>query len=431
MKSLVGRFFGNGIVQNTIALYAVQFSRKVIPLITFPYLAITLGPDGWGVVAFVQSLGDFVVLLVGFGFSLSATREVARRRDSPTECSEIMAGVLGAQFALSLIGITGALLIAYSVPLLRQNPKLLLAGLFYALAQSFNPLWFLAGLEKMRLSATLEISGKVLALCGIFLLVHSPADNWKVLALQGVPACLSSVIGLWFVYRMIPLRFPSLILVREALQRGWSMFLLRSGQSLYEIGNTFVLGLFAPVSLVGYFAGAEKISKAIFGLLNPIGGVLYPRLSNLIYQSRDKAIRLARIGAILMIGGGLLLGLLVYVFAPLLIESLLGPGFEPAVTVLRVLSLGLPLAGLRSSVAYQWLLPLGREAIVNRIIMFAGLLNISLALVLAPKFAHVGMAWTVVCTELFICASLVWVVTGSTPLWNGSVRPTKISQLPN
>jgi len=78
MKSLAGRFFGSGIVQNAIALYGVQFSYKVIPLITFPYLAITLGPDGWGAVAFVQSLGDLVVLFVEFGFSLSATREVAR-----------------------------------------------------------------------------------------------------------------------------------------------------------------------------------------------------------------------------------------------------------------------------------------------------------------------------------------------------------------
>jgi len=283
----------------------------------------------------------------------------------------------------------------------------------------------------MRLKAGLDISGKVLALCGIFLLVHSPADSWKVLALQGVPACLSSVIGFWLIYRMIPLRFPSLILVRESLQRGWPMFLLRSGMSLYIVGNTFVLGLFAPASLVGYFAGAEKIRSAIFGLLSPIGSVLYPRLSNLTHHSRDKAIRLARIGTVLVIGGGLVLGLLVYVFAPLLIELLLGPGFEPVVPVLRILSLVLPLSALTSSVALQWLLPLGRDAVVNRIFMCAGLLSISLALVLAPKFAHLGMAWAVVCTEAFMGASLVWVVVRSTPFWNGSKHATKISQPSN
>ncbi len=396
------------------ALYGVQFSRKLLPLIGIPYLARTLGPAGWGTVAFVGALAELIVLLIEFGFNLSATREIARERDSKSACSEIMAGVLGAQIALALLGVAIALAISNWIPLLHEHPRLLATGLFYAVAQGLLPLWFFQGLERMRIAAALEITGKLLGLAGIFLLVHTPADAWKVLALTGLAPALSSAVGIWLAYRVIPFRAPSVRLVREALQKGWPMFMFRGGESLYGAGNAFILGLFAPAPLVGYFASAEKISKAAFGLLNPIREALYPRLSHLAIHAPDRGARLARMGAAVMGAGGLLIGAIAYFFAPQLIGILMGQAFEPAVQVLRILAVVPFLLSFTYSIGLQWLLPLGRDAAVNRIIFGAGALNVGLAFLLAPRFAHLGMAWAVVTSEAFVCVCMVTVVIRST-----------------
>src|SRR5437588_7625778 len=106
------RLSKNTLFENVAALYSVQFSRKLLPLISIPYLARTLGPAGWGTVAFVGALAELIVLLIEFGFNLSATREIARRRDSKQLCGRIMAGVLGAQITLAAAGIAIALLLA-------------------------------------------------------------------------------------------------------------------------------------------------------------------------------------------------------------------------------------------------------------------------------------------------------------------------------
>jgi PST family polysaccharide transporter len=66
------------------------------------------------------------------------------------------------------------------------------------------------------------------------------------------------------------------------------MLVFRSGESLYGVGNAFLLGLFAPPTLVGYFASAEKLSRAAFGLLNPIRETLYPRISRIIFSLRQR-----------------------------------------------------------------------------------------------------------------------------------------------
>jgi PST family polysaccharide transporter len=185
VKQLATRLARNPLVQNAAALYGVQLVRKVLPLIIVPYLARTLGASGWGVVAFTLSMAELIVLLIEFGFNLSATREVARARDSGEGYGAIMSGVLGAQALLATAGVLCAIVVSRFIPLLRDQPKLLAAGLFYAIAQGFIPLWFFQGLERMRLAATIEACGRIAGLVCIFLLVRSPQDAWLALLLQG------------------------------------------------------------------------------------------------------------------------------------------------------------------------------------------------------------------------------------------------------
>src|SRR5438128_1261391 len=104
--------FRKKLTRNALTLYGVQFCRKLVPLVSVPYLARVLGPAGWGRVAFALAFGELLVMLIEFGFNLSATREVARHRDSDEHCREIAAGVLGAQAVLSFAALAIALAVA-------------------------------------------------------------------------------------------------------------------------------------------------------------------------------------------------------------------------------------------------------------------------------------------------------------------------------
>ena len=406
------------ISHNVAALYGVQIGRKLIPLVSIPYLARVLGPAGWGTVAFIAAMAELLVICIEFGFNISATREVARNRDNAQACGKVMAGVLGSQACLATIGIVLALAASRFLPMISKRPELLAAGLVYAVAQGFAPLWFFQGLERMRISAALELSGKLTALVGLFLFVHNPADDWKVLALTAVAPLLSTTVGLALAYRTIPIEFPSVPLVRTALRMGAPMFVFRSAESLYGVGNVFLLGLFATPEIVGYFAAAEKIAKAAFGLLNPIREAIFPRLSHLAVRGGEEAAApLAKLGAALMISGGAVLGAGLYVFAPLATRLLLGGEFAPAVDALRILAVLPLLLSVTYSVGFQWLLPFGKDGVINQIILAAGLTNVALSFLLARPFQHVGMAWAVVASEAFVAISMVTVVSRTRGNW--------------
>jgi PST family polysaccharide transporter len=405
------------LVHNTLALYGVQACRKILPLISIPYLARVLRADGWGTVAFVSSLGEFMVLTIEFGFNLSATREIAQHRDSRASCGRIASGVIASQILLAAVAVVIVLSIQGHLPVLRDHHSLLWAGLLYGVFQGLNPIWFFQGLENIQLAATIEIIGKVCAVSGLFVFVRTPDDQWQVLALQAFPAMLSTAAGFWLATRRVDLCWPDIALVRQTMKRSWPMFLFRSAESLYGVGNAFVLGLFASPAAVGYFSMAERISRAIYGLMDPIREAVYPRLSNLIEKSREKAAHLAQIGSALMIAGGLALGLGIYVLAPLVIRLAGAGSFKPAVTVLRIFALLPPLLSVTHSVGVQWLLSQGRENIVNGIMLGAGVVNLTLAAILAPKFAQYGMAWAVVCAETLVCICVVLVVRRVAPFW--------------
>ncbi len=418
--SRVNEWRRHPLAQNSAALYGVQFCRKLFPLFTVPYLTRVLNPSGWGTVAFVLSMAEILTLVIEFGFNYSATREISRERNNRQNCREIMGGVLGAQTLLLMVAIGLATVFSHYVPLLRNQPILVVTGLAYAAAQGCTPLWFFQGLERLRLAASLEIGAKFVALCGVFLLVRSPQDGWKVVALQAAAAGVSTFAGIALAVRSFGFRFPSYGLVRDALHRGWPLFVFRSAESLYGVANIFLLGLFAPAAVVGYFATAEKITKAMFGLLNPIRESLYPRLTYLVASSEQAAVKLARRGVAVMVSGGFILSAVLLVMAPWFIKLLAGPNFVPAVPVLRLYSILPLLLSITYSVGLQWLLPIGRDQVVNRIILGGGLLNLVISCVLAPHFGAMGMATSVLLAELYVCVNMVWVVWRSTNLWSGS-----------
>jgi PST family polysaccharide transporter len=425
LRRRAGKLRQDPVAKNSAALYGVQFCRKLFPLFTVPYLTRMLNPAGWGTVAFVLSMAEIVALIIEFGFNLSATREISRQRHHPENCRDVMGGVLGAQALLAMVGIGLAAIVTPHITLLRNQPKMVIAGLIYAVAQGCTPLWFFQGLERLRLAAGLEIGAKFAALCGVFLLVRSPQDGWKVVVLQAMAAGVSTTAGIGLAVRSFGFRFPNYQLVKDALQRGWPMFVFRSAESLYGIGNVFLLGLFAPAAVVGYFATAEKITKAMFGLLNPIRDSLYPRLSYLAASSEQAAARLARPAIALMVSAGLFLTTVLFAMAPWFIKILAGPDFAPAVPVLRLYSI-LPLVlSITYSVGLQWLIPLGRDAAVNRIIVGGGLLNLALSCLFAPRLGAMGMATSVLLSELYVCTNMVWVVWRSTNLWKTSASPLR------
>jgi PST family polysaccharide transporter len=400
------KLWAHPITQNMLAISVVLAANKAVTLLTVPYLTRVLGPTGWGLFGFAQSFAISLGLVAEYGFWLSGSREVARHRDDRDMLSTIVAGVMGAKTMLAVGAVALGFLLKPTIPLFRQHPQLLWAAVFWSISQGFNMMWYYQGLERMWRMASFDIFFKASAVATIFLFVGGPGDESKALALGGAGWFLSSVVTAIMAYREVGFRRPTLALSWDALRMGWSMFLFRAAVTLYTSGNGFILGLFAQPAQVGYYAGAEKISSGLLAPLTALEQALFPRVSYLTVRSRDRAARVAKLSLIVMGLGGFLLGAAAFFLSRLIVRVALGPGFQPAVPVLRVLAGLVPAVALSNALGIQWMLPLGLDSAFNRIILGAGILNIVLAIVLAPLFAQMGMAWAVLTCQIFVTVGI-------------------------
>jgi len=259
----------------------------------------------------------------------------------------------------------------------------------------------------------MNVAGRLAVTVGIFLWVKSADSGWKVLLLQFVAGAVVSAVIFVALYRRIPFRWPTWELTKSALGMGWTMFLSRSTVSLYTTANTFILGFFAVPAQVAFYGGAERINRAVLGLLQPISQALYPRMSHLAVSSRHRAAAAARLSLWVFGGLGFLSAAVFALLAPWVIRILLGPRYQPVVAVFRVLTLLLPLIALSNVLGTQWMLPLGMDRMFRSIALWAGVLNVSLALLMAPRFGPMGMAWSVVVAEAFVTAAMGFVLSRS------------------
>jgi polysaccharide transporter, PST family len=86
--------------------------------------------------------------------------------------------------------------------------------------------------------------------------------------------------------------------------------------------------------------------------------------------------------------------------APLLIHIFLGPGYDAAIPVLRMMGALPVLIALNTVLGVYWALPLGHERFLLGAIIAAGVTNVTLALVLVPRWGATGMAGSAIAAEV-------------------------------
>lgn len=412
------------LVRNIAALYGVRLANQLLPIVVIPYLARVLEPTGWGLVAFAQAFAMYGIVAVEYGFELAGTRAVARERASAQRLGQLVTGILTVQALIAAVIALIAFAVQSLVPQFEDEPLLLMAALAFAVIQGLNPLWYFTGQERLPLIASIDTGAKIIATGAIFVLVQEPGDGWIVLACHAAAAALTTGVGYALVLREVRPGRLSFTLIGETLRLGFSMFLMRISVLMHTAGNTFLLGLLVPPQFVAYFAAGEKLCRPAAWLLQPVNVALLPRLSNLIGQSPDEARRLAGLAILLMAAVGLAFGAALALVAPWLVALMFGPDYGAAVPVMRVMALIVPLIVLNAALISQWLVPHGLDRSLNVVIISGTVLNLVLALLLAPRFQALGMAWVTVAVEGAILIGLLLVLRrhGLRPLDLGHLR---------
>lgn len=385
---------------------AVLFSAHALgllaPLLTVPWLARQLGPDGWAPVLVAQALAGWAILMLEFGFDLSGAREVAQA-ESNEKVAETAARVQRARFLITPVVVLGTLGVA---ALLHLSGLLVAGTIGFVIARGLSPYWFFQGQQRIRAATVVDTLGKLLPAAAVFVAIQGAADGWKVVALQAVGAAAATLALTWRMHRQHDLPRVSNAEALAALRNASPVFFARGAAGLYVHANTLILSAMAPAAVVAAFGGAERIVRAAINLLIPVNQAVFPRLSMLAKIAPERAMRETR----WLLGGLVFVAMCgaagAAVLAVPIVHYLLGASFASSVPVMRVLLITVPLVSAGGVLGLYWALPWHHEKLFLSAVLLGGLTNIVLALVLVPRWQAVGMATAVVAAEASVTAFL-------------------------
>ena len=190
--------------------------------------------------------------------------------------------------------------------------------------------------------------------------------------------------------------------MKKAVVDGWHVFTASFGGTVYNSSNTFMLGLVAPPEVVGYFAAADKLLKAIQSLIYPISQVAYPHIAQLLRRSQDEAF--AFIGKLLRLftAGTLLLAVALFFGAGLIAQIAFGARFAPTADIIRLLSLWPLLIALNVIFGALFIVQLNLGRLLSVSILVPALVHVALLYPVARFTGAEGVAVLMLLTEFFV-----------------------------
>jgi O-antigen/teichoic acid export membrane protein len=248
-------------------------------------------------------------------------------------------------------------------------------------------------------------------ICGIpfiFLFVKAADDGWRfalitsMSAVGGGVACLCIALQWQLVERW---SFPRWSEIRDAFVDAWHYFITVASAAAYTAANPLLLGLVSSNHQVAIFGAADRVRMMCVAPLQPISTAYYPALSRLFAQDPKVAIQtMKRLSAVTTLGMTII-SILLFIFAPVLVEILMGPKYGEAVPVLRVMALAPLLVGLNAALGVFTMLPMGMKKQVSRIIMVCGAANLALISYFGAAYGALGGAMAIVCVEAMVMIS--------------------------
>lgn len=322
------------LMKNTVMLYILTFSTYFIGAALMPYELNVLGADCYRSIGLSGSIMRYFQLVVDFGFLLSATEEVARRRDDKKALDSIFTSVTLIKLALTAASFCVMLSLSFIVPQWRALRLFFILDFFAVTLGSLIPDYLYRGVEKMTAVTVRTVVLRLISAALILVFVKKPGDEILI------PAFLAAgnFAALFFVFIDVKKRLGvgfcrvSVSDVLSRLKLSGLFFFSRVATTLYTVTNTVVLDIVYQGSgvITSSNSVAVKITDIAKNGISPVSDSLYP------YMVKNRDFRMVR--KLLMIFEPIIIAVCIAV--GIFVEpifSLLGKDFTSVAAPLRAM----------------------------------------------------------------------------------------------
>ena len=269
------------LIESFLSLSVLNGINILLPLITLPYLVRTIGLSKYGAYSMVYTVIQYVLLISAYGFSYTATKQVAQNRDNISYIGVIFHSTILARLFISIPALILGLILSYLVyPW--DYVLMYIWGIGIVLGDVLNPVWLFQGYEKMRYMTYVNVICKLFFTILIFLFVRKEDDYVYITLWNSLGFIVAGILSYYISIKIFKIPFVKISKkdIVFQIKDGWSVFLSTVFMNLYRNSNIFILGFFVSDYGVGVYSAAEKVVKAVQSVTAPVSNALFPYLSS-------------------------------------------------------------------------------------------------------------------------------------------------------
>lgn len=387
---------GKALASNFGYLMIMQVAGYIFPLLTIPYLARIIGVEGFGKIAFAAAIIVWFQTITDWGFSYTATRDVARNRDNLEKVSEIFSNVLWAKSLLAVVSFIILFLLTEFIPYLKENQILLFITFMLVPAKILFADWFFQAIEKMKFITIFDLISKAVFTVCIFVFIKEKSD----FILQPLFLSLGSILVGLVSFYLIVFRWKVKILppdyqhILVTIKNSKDVFINNLLPNLYNSFSIVLLGIWGGGVASGIYDAGRKFIGITHSFMSIFIRVFFPYLS----RSIDKHSVFAKIHLCVAALGSLIL----FIAAPYLIKLFFTEEFYEAILVLKISSISIFLIALSQVYGTNYLIIQGYAKTLRNITFIYSALGFIISFPLVYKYSYIGATITLVAIQFLI-----------------------------
>ncbi|WBL59218.1 oligosaccharide flippase family protein [Stutzerimonas stutzeri] len=392
---LLKRLIQHRLFRNTAALLVMQVFTYAAPFVALPYLTRVLGMEGFGLLIAMLSLLVMANVITDYGFNLSATYIISRKRDKKPQVSRIISSVYQIKAALFIVSAIGtSLYLHLTTPLSSTAQIAIYATIFF---QTYTSPWLFQGIEKMRLITYFTIASRCTYILLVFLTVKHTDDYDIALTCNAFAAGIAFAISNILIVREgYKLKNPPLKLTKYIFKNSSNFFLSRITLQATSSISVLLLSYSADAGQVGLFGAAQKLFQALVGIIQPINQALYPYLA----KTKDLELFIKFVVAIAL--AMILPTAIGIIFAEHILTIAFGRDFAAAAGTLKIYLVTGYVGVITILMGYPAFATIERIELANKSVIIASSVQVAalIALYTAQQVSPVNVAISILFTEI-------------------------------
>jgi len=406
---------GHSVVRNASFLFAGQAASSALALLLTAVLGRWLGVVEFGIYFLLTTWAAFAYVLAEWGQSAYLLREAARRHE---DRGKLLGSALAFRTAVALVA---ALATAVLAKIIGHDVRIeflaLLAvgcGLPLALSQTYG--YVFRSQNRMDLDALVTTAGKALTVLVTVPVLILGGGLLAVILLQAVGG-LGALLVAILLARKIDLRalWPERGTLQELASGGTPIALFFVALAVQPFIDAIVLSALVPAEVVGWYGAARNIMALVCAPAMILGTASFPELVR-VSESTPDFRSVLRTSWRLLLALGTLAAVGTFMFADFAVSIIYGKGhFQPAVDVLRIFALALPLLFIDILLGNA-IIVVGKTKEMAVVKVLTVVVSIGLAILLIPmcqvRFGNggIGLALALVSTEVVMLIAFLWLL---------------------